>query len=815
VSALPAHARCVVVGGGIAGCAVAYHLAKRGWREVVLLEQGRLTGGTTWHAAGLVGQLRPSANLTRLIRASARLYAALEAETGQATGWKACGAVNLATTPERMVELRRAAAMATLFGVEAHLVGPHEAGRLWPHMRTDDIAGAAWLPGDGKANPADLTQALARGARAGGVTIREGVKLTGLRRRRLREGHAVTGVETSAGAIACEAVVLACGLWSRELGRRAGVAMPLQAAEHMYVVTRPLGLSRDLPVLRDYDNRVYFKEEVGGLVMGGFEAAAKPWGGAGIPEPFEFQLLPEDWEQFGELMQGALRRCPLLETAEVRQLLVGPESFTPDGQFLMGEAPGVRGLWVMAGFNSAGIASAGGAGEALADWMEAGEPPFDLWEVDVRRFGPFHANPRFLEARVVEELGLHYAMHWPHFEARSARPMRVSPLHARLERAGACFGTRYGWERPLWFGRPGERPEMRYGWGRQGWFAASAAEHRAVREGVGLLDQSSFGKLRVAGPDAEAFLQRLCAADVAVPPGRVVYAQMLNARGGIESDVTVHRLAHEAFLLVTAAAQAGRDLDRLRRLRGEAERVEIADVTTQFAVLSVMGPRSRTLLQGLTTDDLSDAALPYMASRELFLGLAEVRAARLSYVGEPGYELYVPVEMALPLYDALTAAGAGLGLRDFGYLALESLRIEKAYRAWGHDLSPDDTPLEAGLGFAVRLGKPGGFLGREALLRQREAGLARRLVLFAMDEPEVHPWHDEPILRDGRIVGRTTSAAYGHTVGRMLAFGYVAAAPGETDPLPGEWRIEIAGRSLPAVPCARPPYDPVGLRLKG
>ena len=809
---LPSHARAVIVGGGIVGCSVAYHLAKLGWREIVLLEQGQLSGGTTWHAAGLVGQLRPSANLTRLIKYSAQLYAGLEAETGLSTGWKQCGSVNVGTSPDRFLELRRSAATAAAFEVEAHVIDPTEAGRLWPHMRTDDIAGAVWIPGDGKANPADLTQALARGARGGGVAILEGVKALEVEIVRGR----VAGVVTAAGRIGTEVVVNCGGAWSRDFAARSGVTVPLHAAEHMYIVTRPLGLDPDLPVMRDHDNRVYFKEEVRGLLMGGFEPTAKPWGMHGIPDNFAFQMLPEDWEQFQPLMEGALRRCPLLETAEIRQFMNGPESFTVDGNFVMGEAPGLVGYFVAAGFNSAGIASAGGAGKALAEWIVGGEAPMDLWEVDIRRFAGFHRNAAFLRDRTVETLGLHYAMHWPRFEVESARGLRRSPLYDRLKAKRAAFGVRFGWERANWFAPEGMAPVPEYSYGRQNWFSVVAAEHRAAREAVVVFDQTSFAKFLLQGRDAEAALQRLCANDVAVAPGRIVYTQMLNQRGGIESDLTVTRLDAESYLIVTGAGQATRDADWIRRHIAADAHALLTDVTGAWAVLSLMGPRSRELLGRVSTADFSNDVFPFASSRTVDIGYATVRATRLSYVGELGWELYVPVEMATGVYDNLFAAGADLGLRDAGYFALESLRAEKSYRAWGHDLTPDDTPLEAGLGFTVAFGKEADFIGREALLRQKTAGLNRRLVVFTLDNPDAYPIHDEPVYRDGALVGYVTSADYGHTLGRAVAFAYVENAAGIDAAwiAAGAYEIDIAGVRWAATPHLKPPYDPEGLKLE-
>jgi len=809
---IPTQARVVIVGGGIVGCSVAYHLGKLGWRDVVLLEQGQLSGGTTWHAAGLVGQLRPSANLTRLIKYSAQLYAGLEAETGLSTGWKQCGSVNVGTSAARFHELRRAVATAAAFAVEAHVVDPVEAARLWPHMRTDDIAGAVWIPGDGKANPADLTQALARGARGGGVRILEGVKALEVEIERSR----VAGVVTEAGSIACEVVVNCGGAWARDFAATSGVTIPLHAAEHMYIVTRPLGLDPDLPVMRDHDNRVYFKEEVRGLLMGGFEAKAKPWGMDGIPDGFAFQMLPEDWEQFQPLMEGALRRCPLLETAEVRRFMNGPESFTIDGNFVMGEAPGLANYFVAAGFNSAGIASAGGTGKALAEWIVGGEAPMDLWEVDIRRFAAFQRNPGFLRDRTVETLGLHYAMHWPRFEVTSARPLRRSPLYERLKAKGAAFGSRFGWERANWFAPAGMAPVPEYAYGRQNWFEVTAAEHRACREAAVVFDQTSFAKFLLQGRDAEAALQRLTANDVAVAPGRIVYTTMLNARGGIESDLTVTRLEDGSYFLVTGSAQATRDADWIRRHIDADAHAVLTDVTGAWSVLSVMGPQSRTLLGRLSTTDLSNAGFPFATSRMIDIGYATVRATRISYVGELGWELYVPVEMAVGVYDALTEAGAGLGLRDAGYFALESLRAEKGYRAWGHDLTPDETPLEAGLGFAVALDKKADFVGREALIQQREAGLTRRLVVFTLDDPEAYPIHDEPVYRDGALVGYVTSADYGHTLGRAVAFAYVGNEAGiEAGVITsGSYEIDIAGSRFHATPHLRPPYDPEGRKLE-
>jgi glycine cleavage system T protein len=808
---VPSHARAVIVGGGIVGCSVAYHLTKLGWRDVVLLERRELACGTTWHAAGLVGQLRSSHNLTRLARYGAVLYERLEAETGQATGFRRSGSIGVARTAERLVELKRGASMARCFGVEVEPISPAEAGRLWPLMRTDDLAGAVWIPGDGRTNPIDTTLALARGARQGGATIVENVTVTGIRRAR----GAATGVRTDRGDVAADVVVNCAGMWGREVGRMAGVSVPLHAAEHFYIVTEPMaGVTRDLPVLRDTDGYIYVREEVGGLLMGGFEPAAKPWGMQGIPEEFRFSLLPEDWEHFRVLMEQACVRIPALETAPVRRHVNGPESFTPDNRYMLGEAPELKRFFVAAGFNSVGIASAAGAGQALAEWIVGGEPGMDLWDVDIRRFAPVQGNARYLEERTKEVVGLLYAMHWPFRQPETARGVRRSVLHDRLAARGGVFGVVAGWERANWFATPGVEPRYRYTYGRQNWFPCAAAEHRAVREAVGLFDQSSLAKLRLEGPEALVALQRLCATDMDVAPGRIVYTQMLNARGGIECDLTVTRLADDAFLIVTIAAAATHDADWIRRgIAGV--RATLTDVTSAFTVLGVMGPRSRELLSRVTPADLSTAVFPFGASREIELGYATVRATRITYVGELGWELYVPTELAQGVYDALVAAGGEVGLRHAGYHAMDSLRLEKGYRSWGHDLGPEDTPLDAGLGFAVALEKDG-FVGREALLRERDRPRSRRLLAFTLDDPEPLLLGDEPIWRDGRLVGRITSGAYGHTLGRSVGMGYVSHPEGVDTAFvrSARWELEIATERVPATARLEPPYDPTSARVR-
>ncbi len=811
---LPTQARVVIIGGGIIGCSVAYHLTKLGWTDVVLLEQGQLSGGTTWHAAGLVGQLRSHANMTGLIRYSTKLYSELEAETGLATGWKNCGSLAVARTAERMTVLKRTAASARAQGVDVEVISPKEAGDLWPVMAIDDLVGAVWLPGDGKANPTDLTQSLAKGARNRGARIVERVRVTGIT---TREGQ-VTGVETDQGTIAAEIVVNCAGQWARKVGQMCGVSVPLHSAEHMYIVTgRIEGVHPDLPVMRDPDGFIYFKEEVGGLVMGGFEPEAKPWGMNGIPDDFEFALLEDDWDQFEPLMQNALIRVPQLETAEIKKFYNGPESFTPDNNFILGEAPELKNFYVGAGFNSMGIASAGGAGRALAEWIINSAPTMDLWPVDIRRFAGFNNNPRWLHDRVKETLGLHYAMPWPNREMHTAHPFRRSPLYDRLAARGACFGSKMGWERANWFAGPGETPVTDYAFGRQNWHEPVRREMQAVREAAGLFDQTSFAKLLVQGRDAVAALNRICAAEIDVAIGRSVYTGLLNERGGYESDLTVMRLAADRFLLVTGSAQAVHDADWIAKNIPADAHVTLTDVTSAYAVLALMGPKSRDILARLTSADLSSDGFPFATIREIDIGYATGYANRMAYVGELGWELIVPSEFAVGVYEALHAAGGEDGLIDCGYYALEALRLEKGYRAWSRELTPDITPYEAGLGFAVALDKASGFIGREALAAAKAKGIpARRIVQFTVDDPSPMLWGGELVLRNGEPVGEVRSAAYGHTLGRSVALALIDNAPGVDAAFltGGHFEVDLAGDRFALTAHLSPAYDPKGLRIK-
>lgn len=772
MASVPTHARVVIVGGGIAGCSAAYHLAKLGVRDVLLLEQGRLTCGTTWHAAGLVGQTRATRNATRMSRYGIELYAGLEPETGLATGWKQCGSLNVAKTPERLTLVKRQMARAKSFGVEFEFVSPAEAARIAPILRTDDLAGAVWIPGDGKANPTDLAMSLAKGARMRGATILEGVRVTGVD---VRDGR-VTGVrwqrDGEGGTTRCETLLNCGGQWARQFGRLADVNVPLYAAEHFYLVTEKIaGVTPSLPVIRDPDGCIYYKEEVGGLVMGGFEPVAKPWNVDPIPEGFEFQLLPEDWDQFQILMENAIHRTPCLAEAPIKMLLNGPESFTLDGNFILGEAPELAGYFVCAGFNSAGIANAGGAGSLIAQWIVDGEAPIDLWDVDIRRFAGFHANRRHLADRTVETLGLHYAMRWPREELASVRPLRRSPLYDRLKAKGAVFGTKLNWERANYFLPPGER-EPAPTLGRPAWLPWMLEEQRACRDDVVVFDQTSFAKFVLKGRDALAVLQRLCANEMDVAPGRMVYTAMTNARGGFESDLTVTRVSANEFFIVSGSAQATRDFAWIERHLGADEHASLVDVTGAWSVVSIMGPKAEALLRTLSPDDWSKGGMPFSTVREVDVGYARVRAARMSYVGGPGYELYVPVEQCVTLYDALHGAGAAFGLRDAGYYTIDALRIEAGRRAWGAELSPDETPWQAGLGFAVKLDKATDFIGRAALRAAREQPATKRLLALAFADPQAFAWGGEPILVDGRPVGELSSAGYSRQAGRALALGY-------------------------------------------
>ena len=808
---VPTTARAVIIGGGISGCSVAYHLAKAGWSDIVLLERKQLTCGTTWHAAGLIGQLRGSANMTRLAKYSADLYVKLAAETGVETGMRQVGSISVALTHERHEELLRQATVARIFDVEVHEISPAEVKAMYPHLNVADVVGAVALPLDGQCDPGNIALALAKGARMRGAKIIEGVKVTGV----TEAGRRVTGVDYEVGGarghIAADVVINCGGMWGRDLAAQSGVTLPLHACEHFYLVTEPIDGIGHLPVLRVPDECAYYKSDAGKMMLGAFEPKAKPWGMAGISEDFCFDTLPEDFDHFQPILEAAMNRIPLFKTAGIHTFFNGPESFTPDDRYYLGEAPELGGYWIAAGYNSVGIVSSGGAGMALAHWITTGEAPFDLWEVDLRRAQPFQRNRRYLRERVSETLGLLYADHFPYRQPETSRGVRRSPLHEALKARGAVFGEMAGWERANWFARPGQEREYRYSWKRQNWFDNNRAEHMAVRGGVGLFDMTSFGKIRVEGRDACAFLNRVCGNEVDVPVGRIVYTQMLNPRGGIESDLTVTRLSETAYLMVVPGATLQRDLAWLRRHVGEAFAV-ITDVTAAEAVLCVMGPKSRDLLAAVSPNDFSNAAHPFGTAREIEIGMGLARAHRVTYVGELGWELYVSTDQACHVFEALIEADPGVTL--CGLHTLDSCRIEKAYRHWGHDITDEDHVLEAGLGFAVKTAK-GDFIGREAVLRVADAGLARRLVQFRLTDPEPLIFHNEAVVRDGVIVGPVTSGSYGHYLGGAVGLGYVPClGQSEAEVLGSSYEIEIAGRRHAAVASLVAMHDPKSARVR-
>ncbi|MBC8269802.1 MAG: FAD-dependent oxidoreductase [Rhodospirillaceae bacterium] len=812
----PTQAQVVIVGGGVVGCSLAYHLTKRGCSDVVLLERKQLTSGTTWHAAGLVGQLRATQNMTKLAQYTAEMIGYLEEETGQATGFAQHGSLSLACNEGRFEELKRGASMARVFGLEVEVISAKEAQDKWPLINVDDVVGAVFLPKDGKVNPIDLTQALAKGAKMGGAKIFEDTKVTAVHK---KDGR-ITGVATDRGDIKAEVVVNCAGMWGRELGLMAGANIPLHAAEHFYIVTDNFeGMTPGLPVLRDPDNCAYFKEDAGKLLLGAFEPVAKPWGMAsmgGIPDDFSFTQLPDDFDHFEPILETAMRRLPALENVGIQLFFNGPESFTPDDRYYLGPTPEVENFYVAAGFNSTGIQSAGGAGKVLADWIVDERPPMDLWDVDINRMLPFQNNARYLHDRTVEGLGLLYAMHWPFRQFETARMARTSPLHDRLKARGACFGEAGGWERANWFAPEGVEPEYQYSYGRQNWFAPSGKEHMAIRENVGLLDQTSFAKFLLQGRDAEAVINKVAANNMSVPVGKIVYTQWLNEQGGIEADLTVTRTAEDCYMIVTAFSSANKDFNWLKKRIPTGAHAVLTDVGSGMAMVSVMGPKSRALLQTLTPADLSGEAFPFATSQEIEMGYAMVRASRITYVGELGWELYIPTEFATGVYDLIVAAGEDFGLQHVGMHAMNSLRTEKAYRHWGHDIAGEDTPLEAGLGFAVAWDKPGGFIGREALEEQRKNGVRKRLVQFALDDPEPLMFHNEPIWRNDEIVGYITSGMFGHALGKSLGMGYVECENGvDADYVnAGSYEIEIACQRFPATASLKPFYDPKSERIK-
>ncbi|CAG0992715.1 MAG: FAD-dependent oxidoreductase [Rhizobiaceae bacterium] len=815
---LPRHASIVVIGGGIIGCSTAYHLARDHKADVVLIEQGKLTSGSTWHAAGLVGQLRSSASITRVLKYSVELYKGLEAETGLATGWKMTGCLRLATNQDRWTEFRRLATTAKSFGMDMHLLTPAEVKAMWPLMEVGDLVGASWLPTDGQASPSDITQSLAKGARMHGAKLYENVRVNGFD----MKGDRIVAVKTDKGDIACDKVVNCAGQWARQVGAKAGINVPLQPVKHQYIITEKIeGLAADAPTIRDPDRRTYFKEEVGGLVMGGYEPNPQPWTtdlpGGDVPDDWEFRLFDDDFDHFEQHMTQAIERIPALANTGVKQMINGPESFTPDGNFILGSAPECANMYVGAGFNAFGIASGGGAGWVLAQWAVDGEAPLDLWVVDIRRFSGLHRDRRWVCDRTLEAYGKHYTIGFPHEEYESGRPRIVSPLYERLKHHRAVFGSKLGWERPNWFAPEGMEAKDVYSMGRQNWFDAVGAEHAHVREAVGIFDQSSFAKYEIEGRDAGRALDWICANDVGKPAGRLTYTQLLNTRGGIEADLTVARLSDERFYIVTGTGFRTHDLAWIADHIGEGLDARLTDVTEDFGTLSLMGPKARLVLETVTDADVSNAAFPFGHVREIGIAGSVIRALRVTYVGELGWELHVPIGAIGEVFDALMAAGEPHGIRPIGYRALESLRLEKGYRAWGSDITPNDTPFEAGLGWAVKLRKNTDFVGRKALEAVSGQPLKKRLAGFTVDDPRVVLVGRETILRDGQPVGYLTSGGYGYTVGRNVGYGYVRNADGVSDEFlaSGDYALVVAMETVPAKIHLDPLYDPKGERVKG
>ena len=811
---VPTKARAVIIGGGVIGCSVAYHLAKLGWKEVVLLERKQLTSGTTWHAAGLIAQLRASANMTKLAKYSQELYGNLEAETGVATGFKRCGSITVALTEERKEEIFRQAAMARAFGVDVEEISPAEVKAKYEYLNIEGVTGGVWLPLDGQGDPANIALALAKGARQMGAQVIERTKAMGV----TRQGRRITSVkweneQGESGSIDCENVINCGGMWGHEVGRMLGMNVPLHACEHFYIVTEAIAGLAQMPVLRVPDECAYYKEDAGKMLLGAFEPVSKPWAMDGIPQDFEFDQLPEDFDHFEPILESAVERMPMLAEAGIHTFFNGPESFTPDDAYHLGLAPEMDNVWVAAGFNSVGIQSAGGAGQALAQWMDAGQKPFDLGDVDISRMQPFQGNKHYLFERSKETLGLLYADHFPYLQKKTARGVRRSPFHHHLKENGAVFGELAGWERANWFASEGQDPSYAYSWKRQNFFENVATEHKAVRENLGLYDMSSFGKIRVEGPDACAFMNYIGGGQYDVPLGKIVYTQFLNEGAGIEADVTVTRMAETAYLVVTPAATRLADQTWMMRHKG-AFNVVITDVTSGEAVLAVMGPNSRKLLEMVSPNDFNNNTNPFGTAQEIELGMGMARVHRVTYVGELGWEVYVSSDMAPHAFETLWEAGQNLNAKLCGMHMMDSCRIEKGFRHFGHDITCEDHVLEAGLGFAIKTDKPD-FIGRDSVLRKKETGLNMRMLQFKLMDPEPLLYHNEPVIRDGKIVGFLSSGSYGHHLGRAIGLGYVPCA-GETiaDILSSTYEIDVAGTRVNAEVSLKPMYDPSGARTK-
>ena len=807
-------AKVVIIGGGVIGCSVAYHLSKLGWSDVVLLERKQLTSGTTWHAAGLIGQLRASANMTKLAKYTQELYFDLEKETGVSTGFKRVGSISVALTNERMEELKRSAAMARAFGVDVEEISPREIQKRYPHINLERVVGGVFLGKDGQGDPANIALALAKGARQLGAKIHERVTV----KKVFKNQNKVTGLEWidqngDRGHIACEEIVNCAGMWGHSVGKMLGANIPLHACEHFYIVTEPIAELAQLPVLRVPDECAYYKEDAGKMLLGAFEPNAKPWGMSGISDDFEFDQLPEDFEHFEPILEMAINRLPMLEKAGIHTFFNGPESFTPDDAYHLGRTPEMENVWVAAGFNSIGIQSAGGAGMALAQWMQDKEKPFDLGDVDISRMQPFQGNKKYLFERSKETLGLLYADHFPFRQKESARGVRRTPFHEHLKSKGAVFGEVAGWERANWFSFDGQHDEYVYSWKRQNWFENSAKEHMAVRENVGLYDMSTFGKIRVDGEDAERFLNYLCGANLSVDIGKIVYTQFLNSKGGIEADVTVTRLSETIYLIVTPAATRLADETWLRRNQKDYN-VVITDITAAEGVLALMGPNSRALLSSVSPNNFDNEINPFGTAQVIEIGMGLARAHRVSYVGELGWELYISSDQCAHIFETIIDAGSDHDLKLCGMHMMDSCRIEKAYRHFGHDITCEDHVLEAGLGFAVDTDKPD-FIGKKAVIDKREVGLEKRLVQFQLTEPEPLLYHNEPIIRDSEIVGYISSGNYGHKLGGAIGMGYIPCE-GESpeELLSSKFEIDVSGAICAAKASLKPLYDPLSKRTK-
>jgi sarcosine dehydrogenase len=800
-------ARVVIIGGGITGCSIAYHLTEKGWKDVVILDKGELTSGATFHAAGLVGQLRSSVNITKMLKYSIELYSRLEKETGQHTEWSPVGGLRIASSEDRMEELRRSAAMSKTFGLPMELLSPEEACKLFPVMTTKGIVGAAFLPTDGQIDPSGVTYALAKGARNRGATIYTDTRVTGIT---LKNG-AVCEVSTEKGNIKTEIVVNAAGIWAPEIGKMVGVSIPIVPMEHQYIITKPMeGVQRGMTTMRDPDLLVYFREEVGGLIMGGYEHNPIPWALDGIPRDFTKKLLKSNFDHFEPLSRLAMKRVPVLGKAEIVTLLNGPEAFTSDGDFIMGEAAEVKNFFVAAGFCAHGIAAAGGVGKMMSEWIIEGEPSLDLWRLDIRRFGGHHGSRNYVLDRSIEVYAHHYSMSWPYEEMRSARPLRMSPLYHRLKKMRAVFGEKSGWERPNWFAPKGVAPKEKLGWGLPHWFEPVGKEHEAVRTRAGIIDQTSFGKMEVKGPGALQTLQKITDNQMDRPIGSMTYTQMLNRRGGIECDLSVSRTGEEHFYLVTGTAFIKHDMNWVQRHLPHDHSVSVTDMTSAKACITLCGPRARQIMNHLTKEDVSNEGFPYMTCKPLTLGYAPVLALRITYVGELGWELHMPMEVAPYVYDAIWKAGEPLGLSNVGYRCIDSLRLEKGYRYWSGDISPEHTPLEAGLDFCVKFNK-GDFIGREALLSQREKGIHRRLCCLTLDAGLLMPIGKEAILDGDNVIGLVTSGGFGYTVKKPIAYGYLPI----TYSKPGtRLEIEVAAKRYKATVEKEPLYDPKNERVK-